>query len=80
MDQESGIRNTLPRFQQNKLTVDPWLELERFNTKVDIWDTLGVNQKHHMALEHVPKELYNKRFEDLTDPQDIDRVTLDAKE
>jgi hypothetical protein len=33
-----------------------------------------------MALEHVTKELYNKSVDDLTNPQEIDRVTFGERE
>jgi hypothetical protein len=64
--------------QQNKVSVNQWLEW--FNTKVDIGDTLGVNQDHPMALKHVAQELCNKKFEDLSNALKINRVTLDARE
>ena len=46
-------------FQQNKLSVDQ--RVERFNTKVNIGDTLGVNRDHPLALvEHVAQELHGR--------------------
>jgi len=50
-------------FQENKLLVDQCLE--RFNTKVKIGDTLGVNRDHPMALDHVAKETHGMSFKQL---------------
>ena len=52
---------------------------ERFNTKVDIGDTLGVNRDHSMALEHVAQELNGRKFERLTTDQQ-EAVRLDTRE
>jgi hypothetical protein len=65
-------------FQQNKLTVDQWLE--RFNTKVEIGDTLGVSRDHPMALEHVAQELFGKSYDDVKDDGELEQIQTDARE
>jgi hypothetical protein len=39
---------------------------ERFNTKVDVGEAIGVARLHKVLLEHVAKELHQKTFASLT--------------
>jgi len=65
-------------FQQNKLSADQWHE--RFNTKIDIAETLGVSQEHWIGLEQVAQETLGCSYEDIADDDDREKVRDDAKE
>jgi hypothetical protein len=58
-DQELGLY----LFKQESLS-NPQL-YERFNTKVDVGDVIGVTHQHKVLLEYVAQELHNQAFEDL---------------
>jgi Reverse transcriptase (RNA-dependent DNA polymerase) len=72
-EQEVGLFG----FQQNLMTDDQWHE--RFNTKVDIGNSLGVTREHLLSLNYVSEDLYSKKFEEL-DPDEKEEVREDAKE
>ena len=64
-------------FCQEKLSNAQWYE--RFNTKVDVADAIGVGKEHPVLLEFVSQELYNDSFDNITaDQKEIARA--DAKE
>jgi hypothetical protein len=73
-EQEVGLFG----FQQNKLSEDQWHE--RFNTRVAIGDTLGVNRDHMIALNYVAKERTNTEFDDVTDDDLRESIAKDARE
>ena len=52
---------------------------ERFNTKVDVGEAIGVTQKHKVLLEYVAQELYNKTFSALTEADQL-VIREDAEE
>ena len=63
------IQDTLPNTQ--------WYE--RYNTKVEVGDAIGVIRKHKVLLKYVAQELYTQTFSAMTEAEQI--VTReDAKE
>ena len=52
-------------FIQDTLPNPQWYE--RFNTKVDVGEEIGVNQQHKVLLEYVSQEIYTKTFSSLTE-------------
>ena len=47
-------------FQKNNLTNDQWYE--KFNTKVDVGNTIGCTSKHEVPLKWTSQQLYYKAF------------------
>ena len=64
-------------FRQENLTNPQWYE--RFNTKIDVGDAIGVTRQHKVLLEYVAKELHNQDFATLTDAEQ-EAVRADAEE
>jgi hypothetical protein len=58
-DQESSFYS----FKQETLSNPQWYE--RFNTKVDVSEAIGVTQQHTVLLDYVAQESYTKSFEGL---------------
>jgi hypothetical protein len=52
---------------------------ERFNTKIDVGDAIGVTHQHRVLLEYVAQELHNEAFADLK-PAEQETVRGDAEE
>jgi hypothetical protein len=52
---------------------------ERFNTSVDVGDTIGVTHQQKVLLEYVAQELQNQAFGDLADAEQM-LVRDDAEE
>jgi hypothetical protein len=50
-------------FKQETLSNPQWYE--RFNTKVDVSEAIGVTRQHKVLLDYVAQELYTKSFEGL---------------
>jgi hypothetical protein len=50
-------------FKQERLLNPQWYE--RFNTKVDFGDAIGVTLQHKVLLEYVSQELHNQASGDL---------------
>jgi hypothetical protein len=50
-------------FKQETLSNPQWYE--RFNTKVDVSDAIGLTQQHTVLLDYVAQESYIKSFEGL---------------
>ena len=64
-------------FRQGNLSNPQWYE--RFNTKVDAGEAIGVTLQHKVLLEYVAQELYTQTFSTLTEAEQT--VTCeDAKE
>ena len=40
---------------------------ERFSTKVDVRESIGVTRQHKVLLDYVAQELYNQTFSALTE-------------
>jgi len=51
-------------FAQNNLTNEQWYE--RFNTKIDVSNAIGVTRQHKILLEYVAAEEGSTKFDDLT--------------
>ena len=64
-------------FRQENLTNPQWYE--RFNTKVDVGEAIGVTRQHKVLLEHVAQELHTQAFATLTDAEQ-EAVRTDAEE
>ena len=52
-------------FSQDNISNPQWYE--RFNTKVDVGEEIGVTQQPKILLEYVAQELYTKTFSALTE-------------
>jgi hypothetical protein len=50
-------------FKQETLSNPQWYE--RFNTKVDVSESIGVTRQHKVLLDYVAQESYTKYFEGL---------------
>jgi hypothetical protein len=50
-------------FRQETLSNPQWYE--RFNTKVDVGDAIGVTRQHKVLLEYVAQETHTSAFSDL---------------
>jgi hypothetical protein len=50
-------------FKQETLLNPQWYE--RFNTKVDVSEAIGLTRQHNVLLDYVAQESYTKSFEDL---------------
>jgi hypothetical protein len=50
-------------FKQETLLNPQWYE--RFNTKVDVSEAIGITRQHKVLLDYVAQESYTKSFEDL---------------
>jgi hypothetical protein len=73
-DIECGIYS----FSQNLLTNEQWYE--RFNTRVDVGEAIGVTRQHKVLLEHVAAEYGTTKFDDLpTDKQKEARETAEER-
>jgi len=59
-DQELGLYS----FRQEIMTNAQWYE--RFNTKVDVANAIGVTRQHKVLLEWVSQETHNQAFDTLT--------------
>jgi len=64
-------------FRQEIMTNAQWYE--RFNTKVDVANAIGVTRQHKVLLEWVSQETHNQAFDTLT-PQQKETVRADAEE
>ena len=65
-------------FKQEQLSNPQWYE--RFNTKVDVGEAIGVTRQHKVLLEHVAQEQNPPlHFEDCTDA-DKELIRVDAEE
>jgi hypothetical protein len=51
-------------FRQEHMTNPQWYD--RFNTKVDVGEAIGVTRQHKVLLEYVAQELHQKTFMSLT--------------
>jgi hypothetical protein len=51
-------------FRQEQMTNPQWYE--RFNTKVDVGEAIGVTWQHKVLLEYVAQEVHQKDFSSLT--------------
>jgi hypothetical protein len=49
--------------KQETLSNPQWYE--RFNTKVDVSEAIGVTQQHNVLLDYVAQESYTKSFNDM---------------
>ena len=56
-------------FQKDSLSNPQWYE--RFNTKVEVREVIGVTQQHEVLLEYVAQELHTKNFSTLTEAEQI---------
>jgi hypothetical protein len=72
-DQEMALYS----FRQEKMTNAQWYE--RFNTKVDVADAIGVSREHKVLQEFVAQETYSDSFDNLTRTQK-EVVRADASE
>ena len=52
-------------FRQDMLSNLQWYE--RFNTKADVGETIGVSLQHKVLLEYVAQEIYTQTFSSLTE-------------
>jgi hypothetical protein len=64
-------------FKQESLSNTQWYE--RFNTKVDFGDSIGVAHQHKVLLEYVAQDLHNQAFGDLAAAEQL-LVMDDAEE
>jgi hypothetical protein len=64
-------------FKQESLSNPQWYE--RFNTKIDFGDAIGVTHQHKVLLEYVAQELHNQAFGDLAAAKQL-LVRDDAEE
>ena len=72
-EQELGFYS----FRQERLTNAQWYE--RFNTKVDVGQAIGVTRVHKVLLEWVAQDEHNQPFSSMTDAEQ-DAVRTDAEE
>ena len=72
-DQEVALYS----FRQERLSNAQWYE--RFNTKVDVANAIGVTRQHKVLLEFVAQETHTTAFNDLTAVQQ-QAVRTDAEE
>ena len=72
-DQELALYN----FRQESLSNPQWYE--RFNTKVDVANAIGVTRQHKVLLNYVAKELHSKDFDNCTDAEK-EKVQEDSEE
>ena len=56
-------------FIQDTTSNPQWYE--RFNTKVDVWEAIGVTQQHKVLLEYVSQEIYTQNFSSLTEAEQL---------
>ena len=56
-------------FKQDNMSNPQWYE--RFNTKVDVGEAIGVTRKHKVILDYVAQELYTQTFSALMDTEQI---------
>ena len=64
-------------FHQNVLTNDHWYE--KFNTKVDVGDAIGVTRDHQVLMEWTLQDLHKQAFSTLQDAEKED-IRADAAE
>jgi hypothetical protein len=64
-------------FQQETLS-NP-LYYERFNTKVDVANVIGITQQHKVLLKYVAQDVHQQAFAALT-AADQQAVHMDAEE
>ena len=64
-EQELGFYS----FRQETMTNAQWCE--RFNTKVDVGNAIGVTRQHKVLLECAAQELHNDDFDNLTAEQQL---------
>ena len=65
-------------FQQDNLTNAQWYE--RFNTKIDVSEAIGVTHQHKILLEFVAKETFNTEYANIFNADDAKAVREDAEE
>ena len=63
-------------FQQNTLTSNQWYE--RFNTKVDFGNAIGVTRQHEVLLKCTSRKFHRKEFYALQDAKK-EKIGADAK-
>ena len=56
-------------FRQDNLSNQQWYK--RFNTKVDVGESIGVNRQHKIILDYVAQELYTQTFSALTEEEHL---------
>jgi hypothetical protein len=71
-DQDQGLY----MFKQESLTNPQWYD--RFNTKIDVSESIGVTRQHKVLCEYVAQELYTQAFADLGDAEQ--RIVRDDAE
>ena len=54
-------------FSQDNISNPQWYE--RFNTKVDVREAIGLTRQHKVLLEYVAQELYTQTFSALTEAE-----------
>ena len=64
-------------FRQETLSNPQWYE--RFNTKIDVANAIGVTRQHKALLEYVAQDVHTQAFDHLTDAEK-QTVTQDAEE
>jgi Reverse transcriptase (RNA-dependent DNA polymerase) len=72
-DQEASFYS----FRQEQMSNPQWYE--RFNTKVDVGEAIGVTRQHKVLLEYVAQELHQQTFASLTSAEQ-QIVRTDAEE
>jgi hypothetical protein len=73
-EQESSFYS----FRQEQMTNPQWYE--RFNTKVDVGEAIGVTRQHKVLLEYVAQEVHQKAFSSLTsDEQQVVRTVAEER-
>ena len=55
--------------RQDNLSNPQWYE--RFNTKVDVGEAIGVTRQHKVPLDYVPQELYTQTFSEMKKAEQI---------
>jgi hypothetical protein len=72
-DQEASFYS----FQQEQMSNPQWYE--RFNTRVDVAEAIGVTRQHKVLLEYVAQEIHQQDFTSLS-AKDQQGVRTDAQE
>jgi hypothetical protein len=72
-DQEASFYS----FRQEQMSNPQWYE--RFNTRVDVGEAIGVTRQHKVLLEYVAQELHQQNFTSLT-AKDQHAIRTDAQE
>ena len=64
-------------FRQEQMSNPQWYE--RFNTKVNVGEAIGMTRQHKVLLEYVAQELHQQTFATLTDAEQ-QAIHMDAEE